>query len=492
MAFLQIQGLSKSFPGVRALDDVDLDAEQGEVHALIGANGAGKSTLMNVLSGALSPDGGTVRLGGKPMTFGSPPAAQKQGVATVFQEFSSIPELTVAQNIFLGREPVNKFGFIDRRLLLARCRALLERYHLPLDLDAALGELSVAQQQLVEIARALSQPARILILDEPTAVLAGNEQDNLFRIIETLKSAGLLILYVSHRMEEIFAIADRVTVLRGGKKVATVAVADIEQAELVRMMIGHHVKEAAALPAVPANSPTVLGVTFGDDGLSSFSLKGGEIVGMAGLVGAGRSELAKKLIGIGNTSGLTVSLAGRAVRIRSPREAMRLGIVYLTEDRKRDGLFSNRSILNNATAASLSRVSRWGFIDGKKERRTGKNVLERLRLISRSLDGPVRELSGGNQQKVIIGRAILCAPKVLICDEPTRGIDVGAKEEFYRILIDLAAQGVGIIFISSELKELLLTTHRLVVVRDGRIVAEMATAGAREEQVLSAATGASA
>jgi len=490
MAYLELRGLSKSFPGVIALDGVDFAAVEGEIHALVGANGAGKSTLINLLSGVYAPDSGDIRLAGRAVAFATPRAAQDHGVATVYQEFSSVAALTVAENVFLGHEPARPAGLLDRRALRARTQALLDRHHLPLDPDTPVGDLSVAQQQLVEIARALSRAARVLILDEPTAVLAGHEREILFRIITGLAGAGLTILYVSHRLEEVFEIADRVTVLRDGRKMATLATAETDQAGLVRLMIGHDIRQAAALPAVAADAETVLDATYHSAGrVSRFTLRAGEILGVAGLVGAGRSRLARTLIGLGAPSGITMTLAGRAVRIGSPREALAQGIVYLTEDRKRDGLFANLDILANTTAAALAEVSRWGVIDGRAERRLGAGVLDRLRLIGRGLDDPARELSGGNQQKVLIGRALLCRPRVLICDEPTRGIDVGAKEEIYRILIDLAARGVGIVFISSELKELLAATHRLVVMRDGYIVARMASREASEEMVLRAASG---
>jgi len=493
MAYLELRGLSKSFPGVIALDDVDFDAEAGEIHALVGANGAGKSTLINLLSGVYAPESGEIRLAGRAVAFDAPRAAQDHGVATVYQEFSSIAELTVAENVFLGHEPTRAAGVLDRHELRTRTRALLDRHHLPLDPDALVGGLSIAQQQLVEIARALSRSARILILDEPTAVLAGHERENLFRIITGLAGAGLTILYVSHRLEEVFEIADRVTVLRDGRKMATLATAETDQASLVRLMIGHDIRQAATLPAVAAEAETVLEATIRSAGrVSTFTLRAGEILGVAGLVGAGRTRLARSLSRLGAPSGTTVTLAGRAVRIRSPRAALARGIVYLTEDRKRDGLFANLDILANTTAAALPGVSRWGVIDGRAERRLGAEVLDRLRLIGRGLDDPVRELSGGNQQKVLIGRALLCQPKVLICDEPTRGIDVGAKDEIYRILIDLAARGVGIVFISSEIKELLAATHRLVVMRDGQIVEDMDARLVSEEMVLRAASGVAA
>jgi ABC-type sugar transport system ATPase subunit len=497
MAFLEIRDLWRRFPGVDALQAVTLDAEQGEVHALVGANGAGKSTLMNILAGVLPPSHGEIRLGGAPFTPDSPRAAQAQGIGVVYQELSLIAHRSVADNVFLGREPAGRFGVVDRRRLDAQTRALLERYHLPLDPAAPVADLSVAQRQLVEIARALSIDARVLILDEPTAVLSLHEQDNLFAIVARLKAAGLLILYVSHRLGEIFRIADRVTVLRDGRKVATLVTAEATQAELVRLMIGHDVRDRLALPEVGDERPLLEVTCHGGRGRpsSSFALRRGEILGLAGFVGAGRTRLARAIIGAGGPRASDVvelAIAGQERRIRSPAEAIEQGILYVTEDRKREGLFANLPVLANATAAALPLLSRAGVLQARAERERAGAILAGLRLVAHSLDVPVSELSGGNQQKVVLGRALMRTPKVLICDEPTRGVDVGAKDELYGILIRLAAAGVGIIVISSEVKELLMLTHRVLVMRDGGVVAEFPTAQASEDRILLAATGAGA
>jgi ABC-type sugar transport system ATPase subunit len=497
MPFLQIRGLSRRFPGVEALSAVDLDAGLGEVHALVGANGAGKSTLINILAGVLPASRGEVRLGGAPFKPESPRAAQAQGISTVYQELSLIPQRSVAENIFLGREPTNRLGVVDRKRLHGGARELLRRYHLPLEAEAPVESLSVAQQQLVEIARALSLDARVLILDEPTAVLSLHEQQNLFAIVTKLRAEGLLILYVSHRLDEIFRIADRVTVLRDGRKVRTLATASATQAELVRLMIGHDVRDRLPLPEVGGERP-LLEVTWrGGHGRapSSFALRPGEILGIAGFVGAGRTRLARAIIGMGapGASGaIEVVSEGQRRTIRSPAEAIALGILYVTEDRKREGLFASLPVLANATAAALPMLSRAGVLRARAERERAHAILADLRLVAHSLDVPVSELSGGNQQKVVLGRALLRAPKVLICDEPTRGVDVGAKDELYGILIRLAAAGVGIIVISSEVKELLMLSHRVLVMRDGAVVAEFESAQASENQILLAATGAGA
>jgi ABC-type sugar transport system ATPase subunit len=488
MPFLEIRELSRRFPGVEALSAVDLEAELGQVHALIGANGAGKSTLMNILAGVLRASRGEIRLGGAPFRPESPRAAQAQGVSTVYQELSLIPQRSVAENIFLGREPASRLGMVDRHRLHGATRELLARYHLPLEAETAVEDLSVAQQQLVEIARALSVDAQVLILDEPTAVLSLHEQDNLFTIIARLKEEGLLILYVSHRLDEIFAIADRVTVLRDGRKVATLDTSETSRAELVRLMIGHDVRDRLPLPEV-ADARPLLEVTYRSDrGQSEFSLRAGEILGIAGFVGAGRSHLARALIGVGEEREVDLAILEQPLRFRSPAEAIDEGILYVTEDRKREGLFANLSVLANTTAAALPLVSRAGLLRAQAEREQAGAMLQSLRLIAQSLEIPVSELSGGNQQKVVLGRVLMRTPKVLVCDEPTRGVDVGAKDEIYGILIRLAAAGVGIIVISSEVKELLMLTHRILVMRDRVIVATLETSATSEDEVLLAAT----
>jgi ABC-type sugar transport system ATPase subunit len=490
LPFLEIRGLSRRFPGVEALSAVDLDARLGEVHALVGANGAGKSTLMNILAGVLPASRGEIRLGGAAFRPESPRVAQARGVSTVYQELSLVPQRSVAENIFLGREPANRLGVVDRKRLHGATRELLERYNLPLEAEAPVEKLSVAQQQLVEVARALSVDAQVLILDEPTAVLSLHEQDNLFAIIARLRQAGLLILYVSHRLAEIFAIADRVTVLRDGRKVATLETKETTQAELVRLMIGHEVRERLPLPAV-ADGPPLLEITYRTErGRSAFALRRGEILGLAGFVGAGRSHLARALAGLGEPGEVDLAMEGQPQRFRAPADAIAEGLLYVAEDRKREGLFANLSVLANTTAAALPMFSRAGLVRSGAERERAGAMLQSLRLIAQSLDVPVSELSGGNQQKVVLARALMRTPKILVCDEPTRGVDVGAKDEIYGILTRLAAEGVGIIVISSEVKELLMLTHRILVMRDRVVVAAFETPVTSEDEVLLAATGA--
>ncbi|MFQ5972353.1 MAG: sugar ABC transporter ATP-binding protein [Alphaproteobacteria bacterium] len=490
MAFLEVRNLSKSFPGVVALRDVDIAADLGEVHAIVGANGAGKTTLMNILAGALAPSAGEVCVNGQQMAGFSPLRSRELGISAVYQDLNLVAELSVARNVFLGREPAGRFGLIDRDRLMAETSTLLDHYRFGLRSGDVVGDLTVAQRQLVEIARALSIEARVLILDEPTAVLSLAEQSNLFDIILNLKRDNLLTLYVSHRLGEIFEIADRVSVLRDGRKIATVSTDEIEETELVRMMIGHEVRQSFHLPDVdPTASPVLQAVYRSGAQVTELALRPGEIVGLAGFVGAGRSYLARALVGLGGPGEATVRVQGEARKFRTPEDAFRDGIIYLTEDRKRDGLFSNLSILTNATAAALPLFSRLGVVRGTAERQEGGRILKQLRLVARSLHSPITELSGGNQQKVVFGRALLREPRVLICDEPTRGIDVGAKDEIYDLLIELAARGVAIILISSEVKELLAITHRILVMRDRAVVEEFETRGAAEDEILLAATG---
>jgi ABC-type sugar transport system ATPase subunit len=486
LTLLETRGLSKAFAGTVALENIDFAADGGEVHAIVGANGAGKSTLMNLLAGVFRPSAGIIIVDSHPVFFGEPREAQNAGIGIVYQELTVLPLLTVAENVFLGQEPHRRMRLLDRARLIAETDRLCARWGLPLRGETIAGELSVGHQQLVELARVLSRKTRILILDEPTSVLSLTEREALFAIVAELRRQGLLVIFVTHRLEEVFAIADRVTVLRNGRKVGTQATRDIDQPRLVRLMVGHDPQDHFDLPTLPEAPPFIeIRIGSGDDHLS-LALKRGEIVGLAGLVGSGRTRLARAIAGI--EPGIrTIRISGQVVSIRSPADAASHGIIYLTEDRKRDGLFPTLSVLANASAAALSRFSRVGFLLRSAERYAAGGILGRLRLVAHSLTAPVRQLSGGNQQKVLFARALLCEPRLLICDEPTRGIDVGAKEEIYRLLLDLAARGLSIIIISSELKELIALCHRLLIIREGRVVGEMLP-GSGEHAVLLAAT----
>ena len=488
MPLLQTRALTRRFPGVVALANVDFAADGGEVHAICGANGAGKSTLMNVLSGTIPPSSGSMSVAGQEVSFASPADARAAGVSIVYQEFSSIPELTVADNIYLGREFRGALATVDRRAAARAARALLERHGIALDADAMVGSLGVADRQLVELARALSTDARILILDEPTAVLSIAEREKLFDVIHSLRERGLLILYISHRLEEIFEIADRVSVMRDGSLVATRAKADLTESELVRLMTGREVSAPQPPEPIPAGSRTVLSLSgLAADG-SVVEIRQGEIFGLAGLVGAGRTSIAHRIAGLRPRSGFTAALDGAPLP-DDPARVLQAGVVYMTEDRKRDGIFGPLAITSNATAAALKRFSSAGFLRLRRERAVAGEMLRGLRLVAASLDTPIASLSGGNQQKVLFARALMTAPRVLICDEPTRGVDVGAKEEIYGVLRRLAGEGVAIIVISSELNEVLALSHRIAVVRDGRITATMDNAGLDEHSLTVAATG---
>jgi ABC-type sugar transport system ATPase subunit len=486
---LELQGLGKRYGSGWALRDVDLVARAGVVHALLGANGAGKSTLLHLLAGIAAPSAGAIRLDGCDVQFASPADAARAGIASVHQELAVLPQLTVAENVWLGREPRTSLGLLDRGALRADTRALLRRHGLPLDADTVAGRLSVAGRQLVEVARALAASPRILTLDEPSAVLSMQERDRLFAIVRTLTANGLLVLFVTHRLDEVFALTDRVTVLRNGRRVFDGRTADVGRGELVRHMVGHAVDERTATRNVRSSAAAATEIHI-DPGRGApavtLALAPGEIVGLGGLVGAGRTRLARRLAGL--EPGVVATYRhgdGTAFAVRSAQQAIAHGIVYLTEDRKRDGLFLDLPVATNASAAALKGIARRGWLSRRREQATVAPVLERLRLVAASLRMPVRLLSGGNQQKVLFGRALLARPRVLVCDEPTRGVDVGAREEIYALIDALANAGVVIVLVCSDLKELLAVAHRIVVVRNARVVAELA-ADETEEAIVDA------
>ncbi len=484
---LEIRGLGKRFGAVTALEAVDFVAGRGEIHALTGANGAGKSTLMNLLAGVYAPSAGEILIDGRAVRFEAPAEARAAGVAAVYQELAVLPELSVAENIWLGREPRTRGRLLDRRALHERTARLLEEFRLPLDPAAVAGTLSVAARQLVEIARALSSSARILTLDEPTAVLSTEERLRLFETIAELKRRGLLVLFVSHRLDEVFQIADRVTVLRNGRRVFGAATADVTRAELVRSMVGRDVDDRSRADGFQPSGAAPLSIMVrARPAPFELRLERGEIVGLGGLVGSGRTRLARRLAGLEEGVAADYQIGERRFSVRSAGQAMAHGVVYLTEDRKRDGLFAGLSVLRNASAATLPSLSRLGFVDAREERRRVAPVLEGLSLVAASLRIPVRSLSGGNQQKVLFGRALLARPLLLICDEPTRGVDVGAREEIYAVIDKLSREGVTIVLVSSDLKELLALCHRILVVRDSAIVAEL-PASASELDIVDAA-----
>jgi ribose transport system ATP-binding protein len=490
---VEMHQITKVFPGVLALDKVDFSCTEGEVHAVVGENGAGKSTLMKILAGVYRPDGGNIILKGEEISFHSPREAQRHGISIIYQEFNLIPELTVSENIFLGREPQKRMGFIDNPKLTDRATALLEALGVHIDLGTKVSELRVAQQQMVEIAKALSLNADIIMMDEPSAVVSGKELESLFHIIRTLKENKKTIIYISHRIDEIFQIAERATVLKDGKLVDTVYTRDVDKQTIVRMMVGRNLSEAFPARRKKVEKKQVLALKHvsraGVLHDVSFQVSSGEILGIAGLVGAGRTEVARAVFGADPIDRGEIILNGKQIKKSSPKSSIANGIGFVTENRAYDGLVHSLSVRKNLTLAILDRVKKWFFIRDGKEKTLTKQYADQFNIIAPSIEQEVRYLSGGNQQKVILAKWIGITPSLLILDEPTRGIDVGAKAEVYTLMRQLADQGTGIIMISSELPEILGMSDRIIVMHDGRIMGEFLSEEATEEGILMLATG---
>ena len=473
---LEMRGISKTFPGVKALDNVHLKAWGGQVLALMGENGAGKSTLMKILSGAHQADpGGTLLIDGAPVAITDPIAAKRHGIAIIYQELALAPNLTVAENIYLGAEPSRR-GRINRRAMRDGCRTVLERLGAPFTADTQVGTLSIAEQQLVEIARALHAQSKILVLDEPTTALSSRETDRLFALVRQLRADGIALIYISHRMAEVYELADRVSVLRDGGYVGTLSRDELSADALVRMMVGRDLSSFYTKTHDPHGSrgPVVLEVRGVTDGgrvrPCSFELHAGEVLGIAGLVGSGRTELARLIYGADRKTGGDVTLAGQALVARGPEDAIAAGLAYLTEDRKGLGLFLDLSCGTNINLGVIGRdARRGGILDRAAGDRRSRQAFEALRVRAASPAVTVGSLSGGNQQKVLLSRWLETGPRVLILDEPTRGVDVGAKSEIYRIIDELAQRGIGVIVISSELPEIIGVCDRVLVMREGAI-----------------------
>ena len=489
---LDVAGVSKAFPGVLALDDVSMTVRAGSVHALMGENGAGKSTLIKILAGAYAKDSGTIAIEGRPVDIRSPRDALDLGIKVVFQEISLIPEFSVAENIALEDLPVGPLGSVNWRRVRRDAAALFDRVGFRVDPAARTGDLPISQQQMVEIARAISQQARIVVMDEPTSSLTPTEIKLLFQVIRRLTGMGMAVIYVSHKLEEVFEIADTVTVLRDGALISTLPIGDHDQGSLIEHMVGRTIDELYPRKRAHDVGEPVLSVT----GLTnaklrdiSLTARAGEVLGFFGLMGAGRTELAKAIVGYDRVHAGSVRVAGQELRPHNPARAVECGVGLLTEDRKEEGLVLGMSVMHNMSLPSIGRLSRAGFIDDREERRETEAYVGRLRIRTPDIERPIRNLSGGNQQKVLLSRWLMHGLKVIILDEPTRGIDIGAKTEIFALVDELAAQGLAVLMMSSEMPELLGLSDRIMVMANGRITAEMSRETANQEAILNAAIG---
>jgi len=487
---LEMKGIGKTFPGVKALQGVNLSVRAGQVHALLGENGAGKSTLIKILSGAYSKDEGQIFFEGKQVEIKSPQDAQALGISTIYQEFNLAPHLTIAENIFLGHLP-KKGGLVDWATARSKAQEILKRLGVDLPVDATTSTLSVAEQQIVEIAKALNRKTRVLIMDEPSAVLGEKDLENLFRVVRTLQKEGIGIVYISHRLKEIFELADEVTVLKDGRYVATRALADVTMDDLVRLMIGRDLQDV-----YPKRTAEPGAVLFEAKGITrsklvhdvSFQLRAGEVIGFAGITGSGRTELVRTIFGADPYSG-EMKIDGKPYKPRSQQDAIKHGVALVTEDRKGQGLLLKLPVFTNTTISGLNRLTRAGIIRLRAELELVKDMIRQLSIKTPSPQFMVVNMSGGNQQKVILARWLSVGTRIFILDEPTRGIDVGSKSEIYQIMADLTKQGVGIIMISSELPEVLGMSDRIMVMREGTIVKELSRAEAGEEKIMYYAVG---
>lgn len=503
---LSARAVTKRFPGVHALDSVDLELRPGECHALMGQNGAGKSTLLKIITGALRPDGGAMSLAGRPFDPHSPPDAQRQGVAAVYQEVGLVPTLSVAENLFLARFPLRAPWLINRRRIRLRAEQMLAEFGLNVDPGIALGSLPIAVQQMVAIARAIDMDARLLVLDEPTSSLGPRETEALFGVMARLKSRGLAILFVTHFLDQVYRVADRITVLRNGINVGTFAAGDVPRFALVAHMLGRDPARAHAVvggpsgpkaaPASPALTtearPALRARGLGRRGAVhpfDLELPVGRVVGLAGLLGSGRTEAARLLFGADRHDSGAIEIEGRPASLRSPRAAVARRVAFCPEDRKADGLFASMSIRDNIVMVVQRTLSRLGFVSRRAHRRIAEDLIVRLGIVTPDADRPAGVLSGGNQQKVILARWLAAHPRILILDEPTRGIDVGAKAEIERLIADLACRGIAILFVSSEIEEVVRVSHKVSVLRDRKVVARLEDDGVTEPAVMAAIVG---
>ncbi len=489
---LSLAGVSKAFGSVQALRGMSLELWPGEIHALVGENGAGKSTLVKTIAGVHRPDHGRMLVDGEPASLNAPADAQRAGIAVIYQEPTLFPDLSVTENIFVGRQPRTRWGTVDRALMRRLTREAFTRLGVEVDPDRPARGLSIADQQLVEIAKAITRDARVLVMDEPTAALSGVEAERLFRVARSLREDGAALLFISHRFDEVFALCDRVTVVRDGAFVSCDPTGDLDVDTVVRRMVGRDVSDL-----YPKQDAAVGDTVLEVDGLTregvfadvSFTVRAGEIVALAGLVGAGRSEVVRAVFGVDRYDSGTVLVHGRALPVGRPRAAMAAGMALVPEDRRQQGLVMESSIARNATATRRRALSRFGLLGSGAERSAARDWGERLSLRFGDLGDDVSTLSGGNQQKVVLAKWLCTEPRILFVDEPTRGIDVGTKAEVHRLLTTLAGQGLAVVMVSSELPEVLGMADRVLVVHEGRVTAELDRAEADEESVMYAATG---
>lgn len=489
---VEMSNISKAFSGISALNKAELRINEGEVHALMGENGAGKSTLMKILCGVYIADSGDIKVDGRNIHIKKPKHAQQYGITMIHQELNLIPGLTVMENMYLGREPINKFGFIDKKKLSQEAQGILNQLGVNINLMTKVGELSVGAQQMVEIAKALTTNSKVLIMDEPTAALSEREAEKLFKVVENLTNNGVAIIYISHRMEEVFKICHKITVMRDGQYVGTKSIEDTNFDEVVRMMAGRELTERFPKKTYKIGDELFKVEDLNREGILkkvSFKVSAGEVLGIAGLMGAGRTELARAIFGIDKVDDKKVFLEGKQLNIKNPTDSIKAGIALITEDRKHQGLVLDLSIKENFALPNLKRLSKYGFIDREQENREIDQYIKTLKIKTSSREKQVKFLSGGNQQKVVLAKWLAIEPKVIILDEPTRGVDVAAKAEIYNIINMLAAKGKAIIMISSELPEVLGMSDRILVMHEGQIKLDISAEQATQEEIIKYAAG---